>query len=119
MTTKIDYTEVKGHRVVYIHHDGDITYDSLEGINKLLEQVLEEEFSALVFNMENIEFLDSSGAGVLTRVQKDVRRKNAIFILEKIRPRPRRVLEFLKIHREFIFSPGDDQTSLLLERNFK
>lgn len=80
---------IKG-KIYFVDLEGALEGESVAQIKKHLNPVLDgQHFDAMVFNFEKVNFIDSSGLGLIVRVFKELRHQEqkmgVVNLSEKVR----------------------------------
>ncbi|MBN2534227.1 MAG: STAS domain-containing protein [Spirochaetales bacterium] len=73
--------------------DGDFDLYSSYKVKEDIEKLIEQGNHTILFNMEKVKYLDSTGIGVLIRVLLLLKPKNGIMRLFKVHEAPMKVLK--------------------------
>ncbi|ADB35364.1 anti-sigma-factor antagonist [Kribbella flavida DSM 17836] len=89
---------------------GDVDIDSSDELTDALKAVLAEIGARpLVLDLTEVEFMDSSGLGVLVGAHKEATAQGGTLILAAPHPRVAKILRITKLHKVFTVSPSVDE----------
>ncbi|MCF8009700.1 MAG: anti-sigma factor antagonist [Clostridiales bacterium] len=98
------HTSIENHTLV-INLYGDIDMSVTENLRSTLEEKLDNEpVSNLLIDLSNVEFIDSSGLGVILGRYNRITRSGGKVILTGLKPQVRNVMELsglLRIMEEY------------------
>ncbi len=90
-------TVEKIDKSVVFHVEGEIEIESSNDFKQLIRRNMEDsEFDEIIVDMENVEYIDSSGLGAIIAIAKDCRMKAAKLKLINV---PDIVYNILKLTR--------------------
>jgi anti-sigma B factor antagonist len=100
-----------GKTVVSVKEPRVDAHNSAELKDRLLK-LLEGGERYLIVDLEDVEFIDSSGLGALLSGYKNANLRSSAFALAGLRPRVRSMFELTRLHRVFdIYSGLQEATS--------
>jgi stage II sporulation protein AA (anti-sigma F factor antagonist) len=83
-----------------IRINGDIDHHTCESIRQRIDNEIEKKNSKnLIFDMENVGFMDSSGVGVIIGRYKQVSSKGGVTVMINVKPQIKRVYEICGLQR--------------------
>ncbi len=88
-------TRVRGDVVVIDLKGNDCLWDE-NNITTLVPELLEQEFTKFLLNLEQVPHVDSAGLSGIVHAYATVTRRGCKFALLHVQPRVRRVLELTK-----------------------
>ena len=101
-------TEIVGESVV-VRAGRRIDGASARPIKQELRKLFKKGYKQYVFDLEDVEFLDSSGMGMLVSILREVSPKGGDVKLTRIRPVVAKVLEITRLDQVFDILPDLDQ----------
>lgn len=109
LTTKI----IKKKDFVYaVELKGSMDSDTYPGLEKELEEIIDERTKAVVFDMEGVGYISSIGIKVMLDTKKALENKSATFAMINLQPQIKKIFDMMKILPMFdIFDdmPGADK----------
>ncbi len=107
--------ERKGSALV-IHCQGQITFDNVNELKKIVENsIVEQDYSALVVDLSGVEFIDSSGIGVLVALNSRVYSAKRKFFLLSPTQQVMKTLELVKLSAFFDYLEELEDVDLIVE----
>ncbi len=95
--------------------DGNLVLDEATELRTLIKPYLEEQkFSGLICNLEGVEYIDSSGIGILVSIFKSLKRFDKKFALTGLNQRNREVLNLSKLDKLLIIAPDNESAIKIL-----
>ena len=90
--------KIRKNQEVYI---GDITgemdlYNSYK-LKELIAKMLERQIKCIVLNLEEVEYIDSSGIGALIYISSTVKKQNVRLFITNIHGSVKKVIELTKL----------------------
>ena len=86
---------------VIVHLKGKLDLGSELYFKKKMEYLLERQWYNLIFNMENVEYINSFGLGVLTNVWRRVKNENGILKLASLPDKIKRLFQLTWLTKVF------------------
>ncbi len=81
---------------------GKITFENTGEIREKMKEILREEnLSHLIFNMEEVPFIDSSGLGLLVSIKNTLIRKDGTFTLLNLSDTVKKIMKQTGLDRYF------------------
>lgn len=102
ITTK----DSNGVKVVYFK--GRIVYDTEEIVKKETEKLIKGDVKNLVFNFNDLAYINSSGLGLLINVLKQIRAAKGDVKLSNLRPELMELFKITSLNSVFDISPDED-----------
>ena len=65
---EIDYRDLKEHKIMILH--GDMDYFSVSELKNALFKLIHEKTKSIILDLSNVEYIDSSGIGLLVNAHK-------------------------------------------------
>jgi anti-sigma B factor antagonist len=85
--------------IAVISFGGQITFlDGSSGLRQLVRETLDQGFKKIVFNMRDVDYLDSSGLGELVKSYTTVHSNGGQLKLAEVNPRVQELLQITKLH---------------------
>lgn len=104
--------QVLGPGVACLHVGGALDISTLPVFREAVERILAGDCRGLVVDMRPLDFLDSSGLGLLLRVLRDMNLRKAPLVLAGLNPDLRNLFRITGIERLFEFSEDPRQAFL-------
>jgi len=108
MQLEITDTEHDGWTVV--HASGEVDVATAPALRTHLEELLEADVTRLVVDLEDVDFIDSTGLGVLVGGLRRARAANGEVRLVCTNPRILKVFEATGLHEVFAIGASFDET---------
>ena len=89
---EIDYKDINEHKIMILH--GDMDYFSVSELKNALFKLIHEKTKSIILDLSNVEYIDSSGIGLLINANKVMSSYNGKIGLLNI---PSDVLHLLKL----------------------
>ena len=90
-------------RVVVVRPDGDLEAATAPAVRDRLLELTAAGQVRFVVDLSAVDFMDSAGVATLVQLYKRVRLSGGDVRLAAVRPRVRRILELVRLHRLFAF----------------
>ncbi len=102
---------------VWVRYDGEITFDVVDELKGRMESVFEDRsWKNIIFDLEPVEFLDSSGIGFFVILNNRCLQSGRKLILFRPRPQLRKTLALVNmLHFFCIADDQDDVDANLLD----
>jgi anti-sigma B factor antagonist len=97
---RVDVADVDGQRIVRL--TGDVDAYSSSQLRDRLAQLIDDGAESVVLDLSGLQFLDSTGLGVLVGAQKRLTQANGELVLRSPRPGARKVFELTGLDQIFI-----------------
>ncbi len=106
----------KGSALV-IHCQGQITFDNVGELKKIVEDaIVEQDYTALVLDLSEVAFIDSSGIGVLVALNSRVYSAGKRFYLLAPAQQAMKTLELVKLSDFFDYLDELEDIDLVVEQ---
>lgn len=92
-------------QVTVVSVEGEVDASNSTDLGDALDQLLADGRKKLAVDLENVNFIDSSGLGTLIRVYKHARADAGDVCLASLQPPVRRVFELTRLDRVFEIYP--------------
>lgn len=100
---------------VWVRYDGEITFDVVEDLKARMEAVFgERAWKTLIFDLEPVEFLDSSGIGFFVILNNRCSQSGRKLILFRPRPQLRKTLALVNMLHFFCIADDQDDVDASL-----
>jgi len=97
---------------IYIYRlSGEFTYETKEPLHQRITEVLEEGIYKFIFNVESLEYLDSSALGLMIKSAKSAFAKGLHIKISNANQRITHVIEQAKLHM-LIDLVADEETAI-------
>ena len=111
---RIDETVHDGVGILSIN--GNLAMDEVAELKKLITPYLEEQkFSGLIWNMEGVSHIDSSGVGLIAHCYKALKRSNIKFALAALNQNNREMLNISKLDKFLIIAKNNESALKILK----
>ena len=100
MSTSFD-SKVNGNTLHILTDFPRLDASTAASLKTHLQASLPPEVCRAVVDMSSVQFIDSSGVGVLLSIYRKLPKDNAEVVLLKVQPAVLSVLELLRLHRIF------------------
>ncbi|MDG5470698.1 anti-sigma F factor antagonist [Jeotgalibacillus sp. ET6] len=101
--------------VLLLRMQGELDHHATEKIREELLNLMEEhDITHLVLNLEELEFMDSSGLGLMLGRYKHLQKKNGSMIICAISEPVKRLFEMSGLFRIMIIESSEDQALMRL-----
>ena len=87
----------KGGNVYIIDVNGEMDLYNSYKLKELVMKMLEKKVQAFVVNLENVDYIDSSGVGALIYICSTIRKMNLKFMIANIHGSVKKVIELTKL----------------------
>ena len=95
--------------IVFIELAGEIVLGPAAGIKALVDKLLEEEKYRLIFNLEGVKHMDSSGIGVLINSLNRLKKVDGKMKLCNLSEPVRKIMELMKLPTLFSIYETEDE----------
>ena len=103
---------------MFVRLDGQVTFEHAEELRTGIEKQLGgSDFECLVVDLSKVEFLDSSGIGLLVALNSRVYGGGSRFALLAPTPRVRKTLELVKLLDFFLVARDEVELDVLLAQD--
>ncbi len=94
----LKFEPVEENLIVYLQ--GELDHHSAEEVRSRVDDVLDKEnYKNLIFNFEGVNFMDSSGIGVVIGRYKKMTVKNGIVCVTNVKSSVKRIFELSGMHK--------------------
>lgn len=98
--------------IAVITFGGQITFlDGSSGLRQLVRETLDQGYKKIVFNMRDVDYLDSSGLGELVKSYTTVHSNGGQLKLAEVSPRVQELLQITKLH--LVLESEPDESSAI------
>ena len=97
MGLKINKAEIQTGRAVTLLLDGEVDTQSSITLDQEIVRSTEGSVDALVLDMEKVNFISSSGIGVIVKSQNMLKTKGAELTMINLQPQVKRVFEIMQL----------------------
>lgn len=81
---------------------GEVDIYTSPQFKKILNNVVDEKMADIVINGESLDYIDSTGLGVLIGILKKVKQNEKSIIIEKIKPNIIKLFDITGLNKVFI-----------------
>ena len=78
---------------------GELDLKTADKFEEKIKEIISKGFRKVIFNFNEVEFIDSSGIGALLSIYKFLVKNDGVMVITNISPRIRRVLEVAGVLR--------------------
>ncbi len=96
---------------------GDLDMYNTLHLKDAVTQLVENQISKLILNLEDVRYIDSSGIGTLLFIYNTATKKNIRFFITNVKEQPRKVLELTKLTTFFPFADNEKDAVRKLSDN--
>lgn len=96
---------------VYIEPDTDISFITLADIQEQIDDFLQPDDQRLVLNLSKVQFIDSSGIGLLISLLKRMKNQSGEFVVEYPRIGVQKLLEMTRLDQLFEVRKKEEETT--------
>ena len=90
--------------------DGNIALDGTNEVKEYVKPFLEDaKISGLILNFANVNFIDSSGIGLVVSIFKSLQKRKAKFALSDLSQKNREIFNMTRLDKILTISENDDQ----------
>jgi len=107
-------SEYVGNNIVIIEPHGRLTMETLQYFRRAIARRIEQGWSGIIVDLQNIDYIDSAGLGSLAAAYTSCRRRGTRLVLVRVTGRNRELLRVTKLLT--VFDVYD--TTLEAERGF-
>lgn len=94
---------------------GDMDMYNASGVKDIFNKMVEKQIGRIVINLEHVEYIDSSGVGVLISIYASVRQKNILFYLSNVHGTVNKVLTLTKLDGFFPSAQSVDEAVMKIK----
>ena len=95
MALKVNVTQ-RGAGVVVISPIGSIDTNSNAILDQRVDEVLQQNPDVVIFDMEFVDYINSSGIRVLLKVKKALKKTDGKLVFMRLQPQIKKVFDILK-----------------------
>jgi anti-sigma B factor antagonist len=96
---RVETVTVNGRPVIRVR--GDVNLDTSPQLRELLLELSKKASGSLLIDLSQVPFMDSSGAGTMVFVKRELEREGRSMILIGLQPRVRSVFEITRLDQFF------------------
>ncbi len=86
--------------VIVIIIEGNLLLPDLEKPRKFVKSCIDDEsVNKIIFDLSNVDFIDSAGIGFIVSVFKSIKTRNGKFALAGVKHKPKEVLKLTRIDK--------------------
>ena len=95
---ELDITVIKKRDYAYsVELKGSIDTDTYQRLEDELKEIIDEKTKAVILDMGGVTYISSIGVKVILWAQKDLKEKNASFVMVNLQPPIKKVFDALQI----------------------
>lgn len=87
----------KNEDIYIIDVNGEMDLYNSYKLKELVMKMLEKKVAKFVINMENVEYIDSSGIGALIYISSTIKKLNLKLLITNVRGSVKKVIELTKL----------------------
>ncbi len=107
--------KVNGNIVIF-SFSGNLILSELESVRQQVKEVIEKEnVNEIIFDMSDVDFIDSAGIGFVVSIYKTLKGRNGKFALSGLKTKPKEVFSLTRLDK--IIKIYDDLETAI--ENFK
>lgn len=95
--------QTRGSAVV-LQPSGDVDMSQSPALRDAIRQAFQDRPERLVVDLDQVEYMDSSGLATLVEAMKTINNQNRRLVLCNMRPRVRAIFEIARLDRYFVIS---------------
>jgi len=89
---------VKKSDCVYtVELKGSLDTETSPELEEKLKEIIDEKTKAVIFDMNELDYISSAGIAAVINTKKELKEKNASFAMLNLKPQIKKVFEVLKI----------------------
>lgn len=97
----------KGVCIVLI--DGNIALDGTNEVKEYVRKLMEEELNGLIINFKSVNFIDSSGIGLIVSIFKSLQKKQKKFALSDLSQKNKEIFSMTRLDKILMICESDEQ----------
>ena len=106
----------KNNEVYIIDVNGEMDLYNSYKLKELVMKMLEKQVQKFIINLENVEYIDSSGIGALIYICSTVKKMNLKLFITNIHGSVKKVIELTKLMGYFPISNTLDEALQMIEQ---
>ncbi|MDA3851250.1 MAG: anti-sigma factor antagonist [Spirochaetaceae bacterium] len=87
----------KNEDIYIVDVNGEMDLYNSYKLKELVMKMLEKKVSKFIINMENVEYIDSSGIGALIYISSTIKKLNLKLLITNVRGSVKKVIELTKL----------------------
>lgn len=96
--------------VCILHIEGNIAFEKVGEVKNYVKPLLSDDsISAILINFEEVEFIDSSGIGLLVSVFKTLQQRQAKLILSDLSKKNSEIFNMTRLDKIISIYPTEDE----------
>ncbi len=96
----MELNKISEGNTVIIEFNGNLILSDLEKARKYVKDVVDgDDANLIIFDLTNVEFIDSAGIGFVVSVFKSVKTKNGKFALASLKSKPHEVFKLTRLDK--------------------
>ncbi|MBP7216144.1 MAG: STAS domain-containing protein [Candidatus Omnitrophica bacterium] len=88
---------------------GELTIDTVGELKKTFKILLGNKWSKIVFNLEKLDYIDSSGLAALVEFSIDLKAIQGVMILASLPPKIRSIFGITKLEKMFTICETEEE----------
>jgi anti-sigma B factor antagonist len=106
----------KNNQNYIIDVNGEMDMYNSYKLKELVVKMLEKKVENFIINLENVEYIDSSGIGALIYICSTIKKMNLQLVITNIHGSVKKVIELTKLMGYFPIAANVEEAIALLER---
>lgn len=104
----MDYQVSTANNIIEAKVCDKITFTDIEGLREIINQMLESNADSMVMNLEDVQFIDSAGLGMLLLARDELAKKDGNLILRHPTGQVKRMFDVAKFDALFTIEVAAD-----------
>lgn len=94
-------TQFPSSNTAVVHVSGEIDMDSSDDLREVLREAAEENFTEVIVDMQEVEFIDSSGIATLVESMQSLKQNGGQLVLRNLQENVRSVFDIANLLEVF------------------
>lgn len=107
--TSINIARQDRGQAVVLQPSGDVDMSQSPALRDAIRQAFQERPERLVVDLDQVEYMDSSGLATLVEAMKTINNQEGRLVLCNMRPRVRAIFEIARLDRYFSIADSVDE----------
>ncbi|MDC7220949.1 MAG: anti-sigma factor antagonist [Spirochaetales bacterium] len=96
----------KNENIYIVDVNGEMDLYNSYKLKELIMKMLEKKVTRFIINMENVEYIDSSGIGALIYICSTIKKMNLYLMITNVKGSVKKVIELTKLMGYFPIKPS-------------
>jgi anti-sigma B factor antagonist len=96
----------KNDNIYIVDVNGEMDLYNSYKLKELIMKMLEKKVTRFIINMENVEYIDSSGIGALIYICSTIKKMNLLLMITNVKGSVKKVIELTKLMGYFPIKPS-------------